>query len=319
MPLPLNPGRHAVATRPRAGAVRALLVALALLVAAPAALAQRGLNPVPGVTSFEQQFSVGTSAIRRVLYLRPVAAPTGRVPVMVVLHYGGGSPEAMANLIRLGELVRDTGAWAILPEASGRAWNHDPRRDRPRSEDDVELITRVIDNAAGSLPIDPRRVYLSGFSSGGFMAQRYACERPERITAMAYVSATLLDSLAAQCTSAAGLPVIGMHGTADARVSYGDRVGLASAPDTARFNARRNGCLGLPQRSRLPDRVNDGTTVDLDLWDSCASGQPVRFYTINRGGHTWPGNDVQVGLRGVTTRDIDATRLIWELFSPHSR
>jgi len=302
------------------GALASVLMALfALLLVAPSASAQSGLTPVAGVVSFEQRFAVGNGGIRRVLYLRPAAAPLGRAPAMVVLHYGGGSPEAMATLVRLSELVRDTGVWAILPEASGRAWNHDPSRDRDRSDDDVALITRIIDNAVGSFPVDSRRVYISGFSSGGFMAQRYVCERPERIAAMAYVSATLLDSLAARCMLTTATPTLGIHGTADTRVEYGDRVGLASAPATARYYARRNGCLGEPQRSRLPDRVNDGTTVDLDSWDSCSSARPVRFYTINHGGHTWPGNDLQVGLRGRVSKDIDATAVIWNFLRDYTR
>ncbi len=296
-----------------------VMALFALMIVAPAAHAQNRFTPVAGVTTFEQTFPASTGRSRRVLYIRPVAAPVGRVPVMVVLHYGGGGPEVMANLIQLGQLVRDTGIWAILPEASGRAWNHDPRKDSNRSADDVDLITRVIDNAVGSFPLDVRRVYVTGFSSGGFMAERYVCEHPERVTAMAYVSSTLLDSLASTCLLTTATPTLGIHGTADSRVSYGDRVGLSSAPDTARFYAGRNGCLGAPTRTRLPDVARDGTTVDLDSWTSCSSAKPVRFYTINGGGHTWPGNDLQTGARGRITQDIDATRVIWDFLRAYTR
>ena len=283
-----------------------VLALFALMVVAPAAHAQNRFVPVAGVTTFEQTFSVSTGRSRRVLYIRPVAAPAGRVPVMVVLHYGGGGPEVMANLIQLGELVRDTGIWAIVPEASGRAWNHDPRRDSNRNADDVDLITRVIDNAVGSFPVDVRRVYMTGFSSGGFMAQRYVCEHPERVTAMAYVSSTLLDTLASTCILSSATPTLGMHGTSDSRVNYGDRVGLSSAPDTARYYAGRNGCLGAPTRTRLPDIARDGTTVDLDSWTSCSSAKQVRFYTINSGGHTWPGKASAACIRGKTSGDVNA-------------
>ena len=289
------------------------------MIVAPAAQAQNRLVPVDGVTSFEQVFTASTGRSRRVLYIRPVTAPVGRAPALVVLHYGGGNPEVMANLIKLSELVRDTGVWAILPEASGRAWNHDPRKDRERSADDVALITQVIDNAVGGYPIDARRVYITGFSSGGFMAERYVCERPERVAAMAYVSSTLLDTLASACNLSFATPTLGMHGTSDGRVSYGDRVGLSSAPDTARFYAGRNGCLGAPTRTRLPDIARDGTTVDLDSWTSCSSGKPVRFYTINNGGHTWPGNDLQTGALGRSTHDVDATRVIWDFVRGYTR
>ncbi|WP_293369025.1 PHB depolymerase family esterase [Nevskia sp.] len=299
--------------------VSVMVAQMMLMFVAPTAQAQSRFIPVAGVTTFEQEFIASTGRSRRVLYVRPVAAPVGRVPAMMVLHYGGGDPEEMANLIQVGQLVRDTGIWAIVPESSGRSWNHDPRRQGRNDADDVDLLTRIIDNAVGAYPIESTRVYMMGFSSGGFMAQRYACDRPERIAALAYVSATLLDSLADACGSNLPTATIAIHGTADNRVSYDDRVGLASAADTARFHATRNGCLGAPLRTSLPDIDRDGTTVVLDSWTVCSSARPVRFYTINGGGHTWPGNDYQAGLLGRTTQDIDATRLIWDFVRLYTR
>lgn len=294
----------------------AVVAGLAALLIAPLAQAQLQPRQVAGVTSFEQTFLTSSGRTRRVRYFRPAVQAASPAPVIVALHYGGGSPEGMTNIAQLRELVRDTGVWVILPEASGRAWNHDPARD---SDVDVDLLTRVIDNATGSLPINPRRVYMTGFSSGAFMAMRYACDRPERIAAMAYVSSTLLNSLEARCTTTTAMPTLGIHGTADLRVSYYSRIGVNSAPDTARFFARRNGCLGQPVRSRQPDLNVDLTTVDLDSWDACASGKPVRFYTVNGGGHAWPGTQTPDLLLGPTTRDIDATRVIWDFFRTQVR
>lgn len=306
-------------SRALASMLAAALLGLSTLVAvAPAAQAQTQLKStrVSGVSSFEQNFQTSRSNIRRVLYLRPTVAAATPAPVIMALHYGGGSPEAMATVTALRELVRDTGVWVILPDGSGRAWNHDPSRD---SDVDVDLLTRVLDNAVGSLRIDPRRIYLMGFSSGGFMAERYACEHPERIAAFGYVASTLLNVLASRCTSTTTVPTFGIHGTADLRVGYQGRVGLHSAPETARFHARRNGCLGEPQRSRLPDLRFDGTTVDLDRWDVCASGDAVRFYTVNNGGHAWPGTPTPSLLLGPTSQDIDATRLFWEFARTYQR
>lgn len=304
--------------RAAAAAVLAWCCVTVGLGAAPAVRAQLPTEPtrVAGVSSFEQTFVTRRGNTRRVLYLRPTVSPAGPVPVIVALQYGGGSPEGMANTAQLRELVRDTGVWVVLPDASGRAWNHDPQRD---DDVDVDLLNRVIDNAVGSLPIDPRRVYLIGFSSGGYMAQRYACDHPERIAAMGYVAATLVNALAERCTSTTAVPVIGMHGTADLRVGYYGRIGQQSAPDTARFHARRNGCLGAPVRSRLPDVAFDATTVDVDRWEVCASGRPMHFYTVNRGGHVWPGTPVPGLLLGPTTRDIDATRVIWSFMRDFRR
>ncbi|MDP3293451.1 MAG: PHB depolymerase family esterase [Nevskia sp.] len=296
------------------------IAVLALLAQAwlmPSVAKASRFQPVNGVTTFEAEFTVGGRS-RRVLYLRPVANPTGLAPAIVVLHYAGGNSEEMANLIELGQLVRDTGVWAILPNSRGRNWAFDPVRDRS-GLDDVGLITRIIDNAVAAYPIDARRVYMTGFSSGGFMTQRYVCEHPERVAAAAYVSSTLLDSLRKVCKPSLPTPIIGMHGNRDAKVSYKKRLGLSSAPGTALFFARLNRCLTPPLRSKLPNLANDGTTVLLDSYDSCASPQPVRFYTIDGGGHTWPGNHYQLGFTGRTSQDIDATRVIWNFVRNYSR
>ena len=237
---------------------------------------------------------------------------------MLVLHYAGGNPEEMANLTAIGELVRDTGIWAILPDALGRTWSFDPVRDRNKA-DDVGLITAVIDGSVAAYPIDARRVWMSGFSAGGFMTMRYICERPNRIAAAAYVSSTLLNTLRDNCAPSLPTPVIAMHGTGDTRVDYKKRIGLSSAPDSALFFANLNRCLTPPVHSLLPDIADDRTTVELDRYDSCASNDPVRFYTINRGGHTWPGNDYQLGLTGRTTQDIDATRVIYDFVRNYTR
>ncbi len=296
------------------------VAALALVVQAwlaPSAAQAARFQPVAGVTTFEAEFTVDGRA-RRVLYVRPIANPSGLAPAIVVLHYAGGDSEEMANLIEIGQLVRDTGVWAILPNSRGRNWSFDPVRDR-NGPDDVGLITKVIDNAVSAYPIDARRVYLTGFSSGGFMTQRYVCEHPERIAAAAYVSSTLLDSLRRVCTPSLPMPIIGMHGTRDPKVAYKKKVGLSSAPETALFFANLNRCLTPPVRSNLPNIANDRTTVQLDAYNSCASASPVRFYTITDGGHTWPGNDYQLGFAGRTTQDIDATRVIWDFVRNYAR
>lgn len=295
----------------------AALALFAQSVLLPADVQAGRFQPVSGVTTFEGEFTISGQR-RRVLYVRPVASPVGLAPAIVVLHYAGGDPEEMANLIEIGQLVRDTGVWAVLPESRGRNWAFDPVADR-NGPDDVGLITRVIDNLVAAYPIDARRVYMTGFSSGGFMTQRYVCERSERIAAAAYVSSTLLDSLRKVCKPSLPTPIVGMHGNRDPKVSYTKKSGLSSAPDTALFFANLNRCLTPPLRSKLPNIANDSTTVLLDSYDRCAAPQPVRFYTIDGGGHTWPGNHYQLGFAGRTTQDIDATRVIWEFVRNYAR
>jgi polyhydroxybutyrate depolymerase len=60
----------------------------------------------------------------------------------------------------------------------------------------------------------------------------------------------------------------------------------------------------------------------LDQWTGCMDGAEVALYTVNGGGHNWPGgidaalaNPQYAAFVGVTTQEIDAGELMWEHFS----
>ncbi len=41
------------------------------------------------------------------------------------------------------------------------------------------------------------------------------------------------------------------------------------------------------------------------------------LYTIEGGGHTWPGREPPIPFLGKSTRDISANDLIWDFFQKH--
>lgn len=298
------------------------------------------VTDIDGVSVCERQLIDTYGNKRRVVYLYPgptglqdACTPTGlNTPAIVALHYGNGTPERMANLTRIGRLVAEHGITVILPAAIAGRWDNDPdpRLDK-RNRDDVRFIGDVIDQAISDFRLDATRIYMTGFSLGGFMTERFLCQEGQhRIAAAGWSSATLLDSLGGfkqyqtfddhACDSYSPLPVMTFHGTRDSRVNYNGRTGYRSAPETAGYFAQRNGC-GTPKRTALPDTQNDRTTVYYDDYaaNSCSTALPVRFYTIVGGGHTWPGNEYQYGVTGVTTAEIDATLLLWNFFQGFHR
>jgi polyhydroxybutyrate depolymerase len=103
------------------------------------------------------------------------------------------------------------------------------------------------------------------------------------------------------------------------RQEFGQSV---SALETVSFWVRANGCSAAPVHSDLPDAdPQDGTRVYLESYANCASGTAVQFYTVEGGGHTWPGGlqYLPEGMVGKTSRDIDANQVIWRFFSEHTR
>jgi polyhydroxybutyrate depolymerase len=282
-----------------------------------APVAQARITEVQGVTHFQDTMSWGGRS-RHALFFRPATTDTTtKRPLLVVLHYGGGNAEDMAALTQVALLVRDYNIWVALPEAIRGNWNNDPAEDS--GIDDVGYINRLIDSAVSRFPVASKRIYLAGYSNGGFMAMRFACERPTRIAAAVTVSASFYKSMNNACQPAAGTPFAMINGTDDIRVNYNATYGLLTVPAAAKRWAQINGCPTAPAHSLLPDLApRDKTRVEMDKWSSCTNGE-VRLYTVDQGGHTWPDSDDNCALCGRTTYDIDGTLVVWNFVRRFSR
>jgi polyhydroxybutyrate depolymerase len=62
-----------------------------------------------------------------------------------------------------------------------------------------------------------------------------------------------------------------------------------------------------------------GTDVQHWVYDGCRAGLDVQFYSIEHGGHTWPGSPIDVARLGATTHSIDATKIALDWFAAHSK
>lgn len=116
---------------------------------------------------------------------------------------------------------------------------------RAAQVDDVGYLDALISRVRATHQIDPRRVYLAGFSNGGMMAHRYACERAEAVAAVFSVAGPL-ETIT--CRPGQPVAVLQVQGLADRTVPVGGRdydqnlrARLRSAPGTVRFWQQVNG------------------------------------------------------------------------------
>jgi polyhydroxybutyrate depolymerase len=135
------------------------------------------------------------------------------------------------------------------------------------------------------------------------------------------------ETLMPACKPAAPISIMFIHGTQDPLVKIdggvvarrnGRSVSLREAVD---FWRRVNHASELPSRTELPDRQTDGTHVRRQLYRNADDDVEVVVYTIDGGGHTWPGGAqyLPVSLVGRTSANLDATETIWAFFSRHHR
>src|SRR5438067_9071637 len=109
--------------------------------------------------------------------------------------------------------------------------------------DDIGFTRAILAEAATRLCLDGKRVFVTGFSNGGFMSHRIACELADVVAAIAPVSG-VLGIAAASCTPKRPIAVIDFHGMSDNTVPYnGDaQNGWPSVPETFAAWAKRDQC-----------------------------------------------------------------------------
>lgn len=157
--------------------------------------------------------------------------------------------------------------------------------------DDVTYVRAVIDDVSRRRPVDPKRVYVAGFSNGAFMAHRLACELPDRIAAIVAVSGVNATD---NCRPRQPVAVLQVHGDADPVVHYlGGRLGAGSAeyPSvTTSIEGWRdlNGCDQAPEvEETVLDVASElrGRETSITRYQRCAGGGAAELWTVHGGSH----------------------------------
>jgi polyhydroxybutyrate depolymerase len=305
-----------------------LLASVALLIALSAcAGGRRERTPFSDRAASHQTATIQVGSLNRTFswHVPKNQIQTQRLPVVVLLHGGGGSGANIGKITQLSggfdAFADQKGFIAIYPDALGGNWN-DGRETIPHKNDDVSFIAAAIDYVAKVQAADLARVYIAGISNGGMMAQRFACDAPQRVSAIAVVASALPRALANACQMSGPTPVVFLTGDADPLIPFNGgpvKAGIGgdmlSAAATVNFWVNKNAAT-LQGMRKIPDTdPSDGTTTTLDTYQS-KGRTAVAFYKIAGGGHTWPGGTQYAprALVGTVAMDFSANQAIWEFF-----
>lgn len=246
------------------------------------------------------------------------------LPLVLVFHGAGATPRGMARHTGFSALAEREGFVVIYPAGIDRRWNDGRGYGVPH--DDVAFIRALLDTVGHRLAIDPRRIYATGISNGAMFTYRLACDMPGVFAAIAPVAGAMPDTLAATCAHGAPVSLAAFQGTADRLIPYQGggvvrrRGRVLSATASAGMWAETDGCTGDPTVTMEPDRApSDGMRVKRTAYTGCKPGLDVELYTIEGGGHTWPGGPAAGPSVGRVTLDIRATTTIWSFFSRHPK
>ncbi|MGD2159396.1 MAG: PHB depolymerase family esterase, partial [Anaerolineales bacterium] len=110
-------------------------------------------------------------------------------PLVVNIHGRGSTAIIQDQRSWMSKKADEEGFIAVHPQALGQPstwWGAIPNA---RGQQDMDFFEMMMTYLEGELSIDPKRVYVTGISNGGSMANRLACEMSELIAAVAPVSA----------------------------------------------------------------------------------------------------------------------------------
>ncbi|MEO6523619.1 MAG: hypothetical protein ABIN91_18190 [Mucilaginibacter sp.] len=242
----------------------------------------------------------------------------GGMPVVISLHGGFASPKGQFKLADF-RPIADKDKFIVVCPASKHGW--EDGKDVGKI-DEVKFIDQLISYLIKTYHANGNRIYVTGISKGGFMTARLACQLSSRIAAVAIVAATL-DSNEGY-TPQYPMPILFIHGTKDPIVSYngGSLFGreVYSHRDIIKKWAAIDNCNPKPVITNIPDKAGDGTSLIKEEYTNSATGMQVIGYTVNNGGHTWPGGSQYLPrfLIGKTTKNLNACQTIWDFFKPYT-
>jgi polyhydroxybutyrate depolymerase len=274
--------------------------------AAAAASLPAAALPATGLS--ERRLIVGGMERTYYLYVPRDISVDSLLPVVMVFHGYGQEGSVMVPATGFNKLADENGFLAVYPNGSGPAgeltWNaggccgyaHQQGIDEPA------FVRQILADLGRWAAVDTQRIYATGFSNGGILAYRLACDMSDTLAAIASVSGPLFHDA---CRPKQPVSVIHIHGSADDAVPFaGGTINGTDWPPVEK---------GLAAWARFDECSNYPLTDPAGLairtfYLGCRSGAAVELYLIKDMGHRWPPAGVW-----------PASQTIWGFFAAHPK
>jgi len=241
---------------------------------------------------------------------------TKPVPVVFLFHGYTMSAKGIEDATHFPTAADARGFILVVPEGTGanKSFNAGACCGTAPSSgiDDVAFTKDMLAKVEADYCVDPKRVFATGFSNGGILSYRRACELSGTIAAAASVSGTISidpDS----CKPPRAVPMMHVHGTSDLIVSYNGG-GIGANQSVAKSVTTLRTADGCPAGNGTDVFTKDDVTCT--EWGPCNAASHVRLCKVQGGGHQWPGGE-QLPYGGSPSPNLDATNAIADFFEKH--
>ena len=228
----------------------------------------------------------------------------GSLPLIVALHGFTGNKKQLEGKWKLRRHVDEKQFVLVYPEGTRdsngrRFWNATNACCNMEGIDvnDVEYLMELVSEIESKFSIDSDSIHFAGWSNGGFMSYRLACQVSDRIASFVSLAGANYKR-SGICNSAAPVHVLQIHGTQDPIVEYEggffrdeqDRQGMNWYPgalESVSAWAKINGCRNLPEQLGPLDldKSIEGPDTTILRFENESSGATAELWTIHGGSH----------------------------------
>lgn len=237
---------------------------------------------------------------------------TDQLPLLMVLHGLTQTASGIMSITEFNTIAEDNNFIVVYPDGINNAWNANMNVSVSQA-DDLGFVEELAMHFQNGFNTNPLRQYLCGFSNGGFMSHKIACESSMCFAAMATVSGGMSDTVYQNCNPNFSPDILHIHGNADAVVPYLGSITTGVSVDAMlEFWQNHLGCDLTPTFSAMPNpNLLDLSHPERYTYMNCTSSQ-LEHIKIIGGGHQWPGISTLIGGVGTINMDFYSPQTIWE-------
>jgi polyhydroxybutyrate depolymerase len=120
-----------------------------------------------------------------IVYLPRNFSPSENLPVVINMHGFSTTAQFQFDYTQFHKVADSVRCIVVYPEGVDLRWNSGTFFFVPSSIDDIGFLGDWMDRVAVLYNADMKRVYSMGYSAGGFMSYKLACDLTNRVAAIA--------------------------------------------------------------------------------------------------------------------------------------
>lgn len=262
-------------------------------------------------------------------YFVPALINDDSLPLLFVLHGGGGYSNGMIYLTRLSDYAQKYNFIVVYPQGYGNRWNDG--RNLPHSEtdkrktDDVQFLFDLNQFFRKKFSIKKNNVGIVGLSNGGLMAITLACNVKDGFTHFISIGGGMSQPQFNKCKPESPKKLLFISGEQDEVIPFnggqaftfsnGNKIDLGRIvpfSDTLNFWSNINQCKSNDKEIFTDSYSNAKDENTRFLFNQCMDNSILEGISLRNGKHNWPHgyyykNESE---NGYLNNDMDATMQI---------